>query len=185
MTTPGSGTGTTGQQSLAAGVKRGWFYVTDERPDEDNDIKKLAANLFNGTWRLLEKEDRSADDDARMIHMAHASIHHWSEVGTAVNLARGEWQCSRVYATLGRSEPALYHARRALEICEREGLGDFDLAFSFEAMARAHAVAGDESEARQWLDRAKLAAKDIAEDEDRELLLSDLQTVPGFDGEGN
>ena len=62
-----------------------------------------------------------------MIHAAHASRYHWGEVGDDVNLARGEWQCSRVYAVLGRGEPALWHARRCVEIAEADaearGLG--------------------------------------------------------------
>src|SRR3954452_3737876 len=99
------------------------------------------------------------------------------QVGTAVNRARGEWQCSRVYAVLGRGEPALRHARRCLTICEREGIGDFDLCFAYESLARAHAVAGDPEEARRWLEQAHNAAAEIAEDDDRELLLSDLETI--------
>ena len=49
-----------------------------------------------------------------MIHSAHATRCHWGKVGTAANRARGEWQVSRVCATLGGAEPALYHARRCL-----------------------------------------------------------------------
>ena len=67
-------------------------------------------------------------EDDRMLHMAHASRFHWEAVGTAANLARGEWQCSRVYAVLGRSEPSLHHARRVLEICRLAQIGDWDLA---------------------------------------------------------
>src|ERR1019366_9855639 len=89
----------------------------------------LAASLFNGVWTLLENPGRTADDDLLMVHMAHASRYHWGRVGTAVNIVRGEWQCSRVYATLRRGEPALFHAQGALETCEANGIGGFDLAF--------------------------------------------------------
>ena len=54
-----------------------------------------------------------------MIHAAHASRHHWAAVGTGVNLARGEWQISRVYVTLGRGEPALFHAGAASRTARR------------------------------------------------------------------
>ncbi|GIH96996.1 MerR family transcriptional regulator [Planobispora siamensis] len=140
--------------------------------------RQLAIDLFNGVWRLLEKEDRTADEDDRMLHMAHASRHHWGEVGTAVNRSRGEWQCSRVYAVLGRAEPALHHARRSLELCRAHGIGDWDLAFGYEALARASAVAGDREQARAWTEQALAAAEDIAQEEDRELLLTDLETIP-------
>jgi hypothetical protein len=45
-----------------------------------SDVKLLAAQLFNETWRLLELQGRSEDDDDRMIHAAHASRHHWGQV---------------------------------------------------------------------------------------------------------
>lgn len=140
--------------------------------------KSLAASLFNGVWTLLEKSDRTPDDDMLMIHMAHASCYHWGRVGTAVNLVRGEWQCSRVYATLRQVEPALFHARRALTICEANGIGDFDLAFCYEAFARAYAVAGDFDEARRWRQQGLGLSNDVADDEDREILLADLESVP-------
>jgi len=139
--------------------------------------REVAVALFNYTWTLLELENRTDEQDSEMIHSAHASSYHWMQVGTAVNRARSEWQCSRVYAVLGRAEPSLWHARRSLDFCEREGIGDFDLAFAYEALARANAVAGDIDEANRWLEQARNAAAEIAEDGDRELLLSDLETV--------
>ena len=50
--------------------------------------RRLGVDLFNGTWRLLERDDRTRADDDRMLHMAHASRFHWEQVGTATNLAR-------------------------------------------------------------------------------------------------
>jgi DNA-binding transcriptional MerR regulator len=146
---------------------------------ESGDERQLAKDLFNGVWRLLEMENRTVDDDDRMLHMAHASRYHWGNVGAPVNRSRGEWQCSRVYAVLGRDEPARYHARRGLEICREHGIGDWDLAFAYESLARAYAVAGDAEQARTWTEQALAAAEDIAEDEDRELLMTDLETIPG------
>jgi DNA-binding transcriptional MerR regulator len=144
-------------------------------PEEE---RAVAADCFNGTWRLLEKEDRTPDDDALMQHMAHASTYHWGNVGTEVHQVRGEWQCSRVYAALGRAEPALYHAKRALDICRRAGIGDFDIAFCYEALARAYAVAGDEEQKAHWLSEGQAALDGIADDEDRSLVAADIETIP-------
>jgi tetratricopeptide (TPR) repeat protein len=85
---------------------------------------------------------------------------------------------SRVYAVLGRPEPALHHARRVLDLCQENGIGDWDLAFAYEALARARAVAGDTAQARHYTDQALSAAQDIAEDDERELVLADLETIP-------
>lgn len=145
--------------------------VTDER--------RLAAALFNRTWALLEKENRTREDDDAMLHMAHASRHHWGQIGTPTHFGRGEWQCSRVYAVLGRAEPCLHHAQRYLDICQDNGIGDWDLAFAYEALARGHAVAGDAERARAYTEQALAAADEIATDEDRELVLSDLESIPG------
>jgi DNA-binding transcriptional MerR regulator len=145
------------------------------------DTRLLAKQLFNEAWRLMEQENRTRPDDDRMIHTAHASRYHWGQVpdATPAHLARGEWQISRVYTVLSRAEPALHHARRVLDICQENGIGDWDLAFAYEALARAYAVAGDAGQAREHTDQALAAAEDIAQDVDRELVLADLETIPG------
>jgi DNA-binding transcriptional MerR regulator len=145
-----------------------------------DDNRRIGIALFNATWTLMEKENRTRDENDTMLHMAHASRHHWAASGTdAAHLARGEWQCSRVYAVLGRAEPCLHHAQRVLDLCQENGVGDFDLAFGYEALARGHAVAGNAEQARAYTKQALAAAEDIAEEDDRELLLGDLETIPG------
>lgn len=145
-------------------------------PDEE---RRLGAELFNEVWRLLESDDRSTEQDDQMVHAAHASAYHWRRVGKAENFARSEWQCSRVYSVLGRAEPALHHAHRSLELCERNGIGDFDLAFAYEALARAHALAGDAGQARHMTELAVAACEHIADPEDKQIVLADLETIPG------
>ena len=140
--------------------------------------RKLAADLFNHTWTLLEKPDRTPAEDDEMIHSAHASRFHWGEVGESVNLARGEWQCSRVYAVLGRAEPALWHARRCLAINEENGTADWDLASAYEAMARANLAAGDLDAVASWKAKGTAALEGIADPDDREVIESDLATLP-------
>jgi hypothetical protein len=142
------------------------------------DYRQLGVDLFNGTWTLMQKPARTADEDTLMIHMAHASAYHWLQVGTPENTARSHWQCSRMYTLLGRSEPALYHARLVLDVCERNGIGDWDLAFAYEALARAYAVAGNSAESARWLAKALAAGAEIGDDEDRRALLTDLATIP-------
>jgi hypothetical protein len=143
--------------------------------------RRLAANLFNRAWDLLDTSDRTQEQIDEMISAAHASRYHWSVVGEPVNLARGEWQISRVYSVLRRAEPALYHAYRSLEIVEAEGIADFDLAFAYEALARAHAVAGDSLESQRYLELARTAGEAIAQQDDRDGFFSELATVPAVE----
>ena len=142
------------------------------------DHRRLGKDLYNHVWTLLETADRTAEQTDEMIHAAHASRWHWTVGGEPANRARGEWQCSRVYAVLGRGEPALWHARRCVELCEEHGLGDWDLAAAYEAMSRASLVAGDDAAARSWKDRATSALADIADPDDREPIEADLATLP-------
>ena len=143
------------------------------------DHRRLGVDLFNRTWTLLDRTERTPEEADEMIHCAHASVYHWTQVGTAANRARGEWQCSRVYAVLGRAEPALHHARRCLEICEAspEALEDWDLPFAHEALARAHGGAGDAEESARHVAKARELAERVEDPESRELLEADLATI--------
>ena len=75
--------------------------------------------------------------------------------------------------TVGRGDPTA-QARRCLEICEANGIGDFDLAYAYEAMARALLTAGERAEAAPWIERARAAGDAIAEADDREIFAQDL-----------
>jgi hypothetical protein len=140
--------------------------------------RKLAIDLFNFTWTLIEKPNRTPRETDRMIDIAHASRFFWESIGEPAHHARGEWQISRAYAVAGRAEPALHHAMRSLVICQENGIGDFDLAFAYEALARAHAIAGDKAVAADWARRAREAETHIAKQDDREALVRDLGTLP-------
>lgn len=149
-----------------------------DRSLEPADERALAVALFNETWSLLERPERTSEEDDLIVHAAHASAHHWRRVGEPKHFARSEWQCSRVYAVLGRAEPALHHARRCFAWCDHGPVEDWDTPFAHEALARAHAVAGEWEEAEQHEQLARDGAASIAEAEDRELLLADLATLP-------
>jgi hypothetical protein len=139
--------------------------------------RRLAKDLFGRVWTLLETDGRTPEQDDEMIHTAHASRFHWGEVGGPEQRARGEWQCSRVYSVLERGEPAVHHARRCLEICQESGIGDWDLAFAYEALARAHAIAGDADEAARYKELAREAGEAIADAEDRDVFDADYATL--------
>jgi hypothetical protein len=146
---------------------------------EPEEHRQLGADLFNKTWTLMEKPDRTPADDDEMLHCAHASAYHWLQVGTQANRARSEWQCSRVYTVLGLAEPALRHARRCLELVEGapHEMEDWDLAAAYEALARAHATAGDAGESAKYVGLGRAALLQIADEDDRAQLESDFATI--------
>jgi hypothetical protein len=43
---------------------------------DDAARRQLAVDLFNHVWTLMGTPDRTPQQDAEMIHAAHASRHH-------------------------------------------------------------------------------------------------------------
>ena len=148
-----------------------------ENLEEKGWHRKFAVNCFNGTWDLLDKTERTPLEDARMVHMAHASRYHWGEIGTPLNLARGDWQLSRVYAVLGEGVNALKYGQSCLQTCKENGITDFDLAFAFEATARAFSVLGEADQRDRHLQMARQAGEVIAREEDKQYFFSELHTI--------
>ena len=139
--------------------------------------RKTAAAAFNRTWDYLEKKHRSPDDDAEMLQCAHASRYHWGLVGTPLNQAVGDWQISRVYASLGQAELALSYAERCLSTCRKEGLGEI-VPSAYEAVARAYAVAKDAKRANKYLSKAMILLDRIPLDKgDRGIYLGQIENT--------
>ena len=136
--------------------------------------RQQAVDLFNFTWTLIDKPDRTSDEDDLMIHAAHASRYHWSIAGTIVNFLRGDWQIARVYTLIHLPERAWHYAQLCLSQCKANQIGDFDLAFAYEAMARACACAGQTAEAQHYYRWAEHAGEQISEEEDRQQFQKEL-----------
>ena len=50
----------------------------------------------NGTWELLEKENRTHAEDVQLVHGAHASLSHWLE-----SRQRGQSTARRMFSVFG------------------------------------------------------------------------------------
>ena len=130
----------------------------------------FGVELNNSTWDALSSGSVTAEAADAHIHAAHASCHHWMQVGTVANRARGELTVANVYAAAGLAEAALRHAHRCLELTQanRAEMADWDVAFACDVLARAHAAAGQNEHARQAKKRARAAGEAIADEDDRE-----------------
>lgn len=93
-------------------------------------------------------------------------------IGESTSKDRG-----RTWGPLRPSPAALYHAERCLAICTENGIADFDIAFAYEAMARAYAVAGEAEKSQEYVDLAEKAAQEIEEEGNRDYFLSELGTI--------
>lgn len=151
--------------------------MSDDKHTAEAWHKREAVNNFNGTWDLMDKENRTKEEQLEMIHKAHASRFHWSFVGDDLNLARGEWQVSRVYAICEMGESALYHGNASLDYCKHGGIGDFDLVFAYEAIARAYMVLKDKDQMTAYLEMARTALSGIEKQEDLAYAASELDSI--------
>ena len=140
--------------------------------------RSLASATFNRVWELLERGDRTTADDDELVDTAHASRWLWGSVGTPLQHAIGDWQISRVYSTLGRSEPAVHPARRSLAEARTVEGEPWLLASAYEGLARAYAVAGDRAAAAEWKAKAIAQLELVQDADDREIVEQDIATLP-------
>ena len=134
------------------------------------------------TWNLLEKDNRNKQDDARMVNFAQASLYHWrkSHKFESVNEQRGQYTLSRVYAVLEKGKEALSYAEETSRLTIEQDLKDFDLAYSYEALARANAASGNKKECAKWLEKALEVSACIQCEDAKKYFILDLESAPWF-----
>ena len=135
------------------------------------------AKMLNGkVWELLQKPDRSKQEDELMTYSAYASGFHWLMAGTGMHHQRAEWLIAHVYTELGETESALRHATRCYELTKEfeDLMKDFDRAYAYECLARANALAGNREEAVKYIQLAEKSGQVIENDEDKGIFLGDF-----------
>lgn len=132
---------------------------------------------FNKAWELIDKTERTADEDEQMLRLNQASLWHWTqrEDCSDANLSIGCWQASRIHALLGRAEEARRYARLCLDRSRNES--PFLLAYAHEVLARAEQIAGNAPAVAEHLAEASRLAEQVADEDDRKLLLDDLKSI--------
>jgi hypothetical protein len=153
---------------------------SSSRPAADH--RALAIAFNQRAWALLDNKDRSVEEAEEMLIAAYASLAHWLKAGTAIHQQRGEWLVARIYAELGRAEPALHHLAVTQNLTEqhRAQLEDFDVAFAEALAARVYALAGDGERARAHYARAEAMGNALVDAEDRQIFLDQLAEGPWF-----
>ncbi len=156
--------------------------MADEKMTMDEFHKKVAISTNNGIWTILDNDSPSSQELEDALRMAHTTRYHWSKVGTTVNAVRAEYMLSRVYAHMKRAEPALFHGNRGLELAKEaektdDKWKDWDLPFIYEALARAHAIAGNKSECKKYKDLAQKATDAVKGEEDKKICQGELDKV--------
>jgi hypothetical protein len=142
--------------------------------------RSLAIEAFNGAWELIDQSSRTPDEDREMLVRSAAARYLWDAVGGDEQRAIGDWQIAHVLSWLGEGTLALRFAEAALRVVDTNGWGDWRLASCLEGVARAHAVAGDTQARDRYVARCSEVLKSIESPEERDLIASQLATVPGL-----
>ena len=139
--------------------------------------RHFSAHCFNQTWTLIDQEWLTEEETERMLHLAHASLWHWSQRTDNDDTKRsvGYWQLARVYALAQLPERALHYAKRSKRYGQKAG--PFYLGYAYEALARAARLGGDEKKATLYVEQARQISEQIADSEDRATLLKDLDAL--------
>ena len=147
--------------------------------DEQTAHRRFAARCFNQAWDLIEKSDRTKDEDLEMVRLTHASHWHWTQVKdhTPKNISIAYWQAARIYALLGDAEHAMCYAEACLEVSRSDGVEPFYLGYAFEALSRAASVADDRESSEQYRDEAARIATSVRDEDSRRQLEQDLKTI--------
>ena len=134
----------------------------------------FSANCFNRAWDLIDKPDRSVEEERMLVLLSQASLFHWSQRPDNNNqsMSIGYWQASRVQALLGNAAEARRYAGICLEYSH--DLEPFYLGYAYEALARAARLAGDEAQFEKNRSEAEEQAKLVSSQEDRDALLKDI-----------
>lgn len=137
----------------------------------------FSAHCFNQAWDLMEKAERTAEEDQLMVALNQTSIYHWMNRADCSyeKLSVGYWQASRIQTLMWNSVEAI----RLAHVCQRYSLEltPFYLGFAHEAIARAHKQAGHHELAQNHLLKAKQLAERIVDKDDRALLEADLSQI--------
>ena len=139
--------------------------------------KYFSAENFNKTWEYIEKPNRSQEDDMVMLHTAIASLWHWTQRDdvTPENLSVGYWQVSRVFCLVGQPDNARMYGLLSLKYAEK--LEAFFKGYAYETLARAEMQSGNRVAMRFHLEKAHEMAGRVSDEEDKQILLKDLETI--------
>ncbi len=139
----------------------------------------FSAQCFNQAWDLIDKGGRTPEEDEQMLRLSLASHWHWTQRQdySPTGASIGHWQTSRIYAILGQPENARRYGLLSLQASQAEGVEPFFVAYAYEALARAEALAGQRDQAEAYLQQALSAVDKVLESGDRQQILADLETI--------
>jgi hypothetical protein len=142
------------------------------------DHRRTAGETFNRCWELLEKANRTDEDNRELLTLAFVSRYHWSCVGAEEQMIMGDWMVSRAAAAIGEAHLAVRFAQRAYDRAQEADVPDWLGASVCEGLARAHVANGDLALRNQWYEAAVDLVERIEDHESKSLIADQLDSVP-------
>jgi len=150
-----------------------------DKPDFDNTAvhKYFSADCFNKAWDLIEKPNRTDEENEKMVLLNQASIFHWMQRDDCSNQQKsiGYWQASRIHSITKQPEAAKKYGELCLKYSQ--GLEPFFLGYAYEALARAEQTAGNSNKMTEYLNLAKAEAEKVTDTESKKMLTDDLIAI--------
>jgi hypothetical protein len=156
--------------------------MAEEKFSLEDAHQRFAKSCNTRAWELLGKNPRTPAENDEMLLAAQASLYHWQQIGTALNIQRGHWLLAHTYNVLREPAGAMKHATRCIELTKAHmsEMKDFDIAYAFEGMARTYALLGDMMQAKEYYDLASRVGQSIQNPVDKEIFMGDFSKGEWF-----
>ncbi|MEM1083414.1 MAG: hypothetical protein AAGI48_04785 [Verrucomicrobiota bacterium] len=139
----------------------------------------FAADCFNRSWDLIDRDDRTREEDEEMLFASMASHYHWKQRDdydeTKASIAY--WHTSRIYSLLGDGRSARDYAERCLAISKVDTVPVFYEAYAHEALARSQHVMGNEDLKDEAVAKVRELLAGIDRKEERDAIEADLKSL--------
>ncbi|NHJ14896.1 MAG: hypothetical protein EAX95_14540 [Candidatus Thorarchaeota archaeon] len=142
--------------------------------------RKTAAKTNGGVWAVLDNDSPSEQELESALELAYTSRYHWRIAGTLTNDVRAVYMISRVFAHWNRGDLAVQYGNEMLELArkaereDKKNWKDFDMPFVYEALAKAHAAAGNKEECARYVKLSQDFVNEVTNENDKKICQSEL-----------
>ena len=149
---------------------------TDLKPESWHRYFAIDGN--NRAWGIAAQSSRTPDETAQMLDAAHSASFHWQVVGNELNLMRANTLLAEVHALAGFGQSALNLAEQVRTFFLARQTDDWELALVHAIHSHAAHAAGESDKHRDSYLAAEEAIANIADEEDRRIVLETFSQVP-------
>jgi hypothetical protein len=145
--------------------------------------KKMGAKTNGGIWGVLDNTDPTEAELEDALEMAYTSRYHWKQVGTITNDVRAVYMISRVFSHMKKGDLAVNYANQMLDLAKKaeeedaDNWASFDMPFVYEAIAKAHAAAGNKDECKKYTQMSQELIDKLEDKQDKEICQGELDKV--------